>query len=505
MNESFEIQGIWYLSEQDMNNDGVEGILKYSPNKIVLELIGTFRGESDETLFAMRQSPEKKIIYGFSNYGEKITLFDCFPSNTKFNAPGFATTSYIVNWFFAGTQYISSDSEEIIKSCAFSFTYLDAWLDLRIVNIAINRENGNADISIDMNKALMQKKHLVIPNEDIDICEEINWHIIYPKEYYSEETVKITASRFYRIASTSGSSLSYSKCFDILDILGRLLTMLIGSPLHLLYIDLNLPTERRSSFDGNEVEYRHCCRAFFTQVGDINKIQNISPDKPGSMLIFRKDISDHIEDIFGNWFLNQDKLSEVINPYIMDLYLPAYQEARFLNIVRCLETYHRYFLEESDVAPQIIDMIFVEERKTILSFIADNINSENKQDFIDRIKYEDEGSLQKRLKGMFRQTPTILFTKLFGQLNSSQLNKIALMIAQTRNYFTHRDSKGKYPLAIDSRTVLDSYIEKLNVILQFWILKSMGVDPSIIEKRLSEYTKNYSAFSDNIDLYHHSE
>jgi len=499
MNESFDIHGIWYLPEQNMEQDGVEGILKYSPDKIVLDLIGTFTGEDDEVFFSMQQTPEKKIIYGFSNYGEKITLFDCYPSNAKMSAPGFDTISYSVNWFFAGTQQITSNSEKIIESCTFSLTYLDAWLDLRVIEITTNRENGSATISIDLEKILTQKKCIEIKNPDISISEELNRHIEFPKDYYSEEATRIVIHRFYRLSSKTGNLLSYDDCFENLHILRRLLVMLTGGPLHFLYIDLHLPNETIRSFDESEHEYKHCCRAFFTQVGNISDIQKISPHKPGSMLIYRKDIFDSIENIFSNWFLQQAKLSEIVNPYISGLYLPAYQETKFLNTVRCLETYHRYFFDVAIKETQIVDMEYEEDKIILLSFAAENISDDNKQEFIDRINYEDEGSLQKCLKALIKQTPASLIEKLFGQLNSKQKSKVVLTIVQTRNYYTHRDNQDKYPFAVDDRNTLDSYIKKLNVILQFWILKCVGVDSTIIEKRLSEYRKNYSAFSSKID------
>jgi len=491
MSESFDLQGTWFLPEQDMTKDGVEGILKYSPDKIVLELIGTFRGERDEMLYFLQQSPEKKTIYGFSNYGEKMSLFDCFSLGVKMNAPGFNTTSYIVNCFFAGTQFVNSNSERIIKSCEVSLTYLDAWLDTRIVDITTNQDTNNASILIDTERVSKNKKHITIDSENIMISEELSRRIVYPKEYYSEETTKIVVNRFYKLSSTNGELLYYDDCYDNLHKLRRLLALLIGSPLHFLFFDIEFVSE----IIENEIEMKQHCRVFFTQVGNINKTQSISPHKPGTVLIFRKDIIDSMEDIFCNWFSLQEKLAEIVNPYINDLYIQTYIETIFLNTVRGLETYHRYFPNEVSEEPQIIDAKFEEERTVLLSFIAERISDENKQDFIDRINYEDEGSLQKRLKELLRQTPTSLMERLFGKLNSKQTNKMIHAITQTRNYYTHRDDKQKYPLVIDNHNILNNYIKKLNVILQYWVLRCIGIEGSLAEKSLIEHKKNNLAFS----------
>ena len=70
MSDIFEIKGIWYLPGQDMEKEGIPGVLKYSPNEIILELIGKLYGE--KVCFSMEQEPKKKIIYGFSDGGENF-------------------------------------------------------------------------------------------------------------------------------------------------------------------------------------------------------------------------------------------------------------------------------------------------------------------------------------------------------------------------------------------------------------------------------------------------
>lgn len=488
MNESFEIKGIWYLPEQDVDKNDIQGILKYSPERIVLDLIGTFQGEINETFFT--KSLEKKVIYGFSNYGEHITLFDCFPLTSQMNAPGFDTSSYIANYFLAGTRYIKSGNEEIIKNCTFSFTYLDAWLDLHVMDMDFIYENGNVDISIDFSKAIEQKKTIKIETENVFIREEIFRSINYPQNYYSEETTKIIFKRFYSLSSIDNRLLSYDKCFDILHKLKRLLTMLIGSPLHVLYIELNLPEE--ISFDDSlKKETKHCCRSFFNQVGDINCMKKISPHKPNSILIYRGDIKDRIENVFDSWFSLQDEISEIANPYIMDLYLPAYQENKFLNIVRCLETYHRTFVEIPTETKTMEDSDFRNSRAEIVSFINSAIPEESRQSFLDRINYVDQNSLQKRLRDVLKKAPPSLLKSLFGSFNSKDLSKMVQKVVQTRNYYTHRDNRQKYPMSIDNRVELGLYIKKLGVILQFWILSRIGIDQKIIEKRLIEFNQHF--------------
>ena len=46
LTDTFEVKGIWYLPGSSMTEESVKGILRYSPNEITLELIGTFHGHS---------------------------------------------------------------------------------------------------------------------------------------------------------------------------------------------------------------------------------------------------------------------------------------------------------------------------------------------------------------------------------------------------------------------------------------------------------------------------
>lgn len=483
MNDTFEIKGIWYLPKQDMDKHGVQGILRCSPQKIILELIGTLEEEKDEVFSTMGPKRSKQMIYGFSNDGEWFTLYDCVTVGAHMSAPGFDTISYVVNRFYAGVQLIRDENAEIIEDITFSLTYLNAWLDIGITERREYKDSGKIEWTIDFDKAIPEKRSINIHSENISVDEEIGYRIEYPKTYFSDETTKLIIYRFYRLSSTDKRYFSYNNYSGILHNIRRLLTMLVGSPLHFLYIDINLGGK------GNN------CRVFFTQVGDINQLQKISPYNPGSILIFRKDIKDNLELIFQNWFSQQALLKEIVNPYINDLYLPAYQEIRFLNILRSIETYHRFYIERKEALPiDMPDNTLMRERESILSFIKNHVSTENQSFFMERVNYEDERSLQKRLKEVFNLTPDILINRLFGKLNSRGKNSILQMIAQTRNYFTHRDSKEKYPLAINDRLTLDQYIRKLNILLQFHVLKCIGVERDIIEKRLIEYSRNYAAF-----------
>lgn len=240
MNDTFEIKGIWYLPEQDMHKYGVQGILRYSPQKIILELIGTLDEEKDEVFSTINPKCSKQMIYGFSNDGERFTLYDCVTAGTRTSMPGFDTTSYVVNHFYAGVQLICDENAEIIEDITFSLTYLNAWLDIGITERREYKDSGRIEWTIDFNKAIPEKWSINIHPENISIVEEIGYRIEYPQTYFSDETTKIIIDRFYRVSSINKEHFSYNDYSSVLHKIRCLLTMLVGSPLHFLYIDINL-------------------------------------------------------------------------------------------------------------------------------------------------------------------------------------------------------------------------------------------------------------------------
>ncbi|MGX7198087.1 ApeA N-terminal domain 1-containing protein [Enterococcus olivae] len=67
MLERFVIEGVWYVNDMSIS-DGIFGQLNYNPEKIILELKGSFTNNLIEN----------STIYGFSTDGNYILLEDCF-------------------------------------------------------------------------------------------------------------------------------------------------------------------------------------------------------------------------------------------------------------------------------------------------------------------------------------------------------------------------------------------------------------------------------------------
>ena len=74
--------------------------------------------------------------------------------------------------------------------------------------------------------------------------------------------------------------------------------------------------------------------------------------------------------------------------------------------------------------------------------------------------------------------------RLFGEMNATQKNKLISTIVDTRNYFTHRDDKAKYANIVGDDKTLDVLTDQLSVLLQYFCLTRIGIDPAVVEQRL---------------------
>lgn len=483
MIDTFEVKGKWFLPES--SSDKLDGILRYSPHEIMLDLLGTFYDPFKlNNVLNGNEYPTKLKIHGISEYGEFFTLFDCIPSKIQLNASGFDTATYSVARFYVGTQFIEDENRNCVNNASFSFTNLDAWRNQPIVQNHTSQDYRKTECIIDLDSPKCSQAQISIPSAELVLSEDFMWSLKYPKDFFLQERTEIIVNRFYRIASSTDKLLSPQTTLNYIHHLRRLLALMIGKAMYFSYIDVNLSNITDHSRESSSNQTR--CRLFFKQVGDVTSVKHLSPHTPGCMLLNRSDIDDNIDYIFNCWFEDQEKIGECVNAFISDLYLPAYIENQFLNISRGIESYHRFFAEdrsESQTAePEKPE--FLADYEKISSYIESAISEENRNYFFQKIQYKDEMNFRKRLNCLLKLAPSKLITCLWGDLSSSKRGKIVSTIVETRNYYTHRDEKEKYPNMVASSPELIRLIDRISILLQFFCLTQIGVNPEIVTQRL---------------------
>ena len=423
MTDTFEVKGKCFLPEAG-SEQAVSGILRYSPNRITLDLIGAFDVDAIDD---KRFSPI--TIYGNSESGEYITLFKAIPSNRNiiFNI----VSSFVIDRFFVGDRFIKNQEDCLFNGANFSFTNLNAWFDFPIVKHRAELEN-QFECFINFKDPLCNMLSFDIPSENFTLSEVVDYNFINPKDFYTYEEHGIAIKRFYQLDPLYGNLFSANQMRYYAQQICNLLTAIVDNTMYFLYLDLKLSNNKTNSF----------CRMFFRQRGDILKAKHLTRNDP-SILIKQRDIKDTMSDIFDYWFQEQEKLGECINAYISDRYLPTYMENEFLSVVRGIESYHRFFGGE--------------ESKRM--------------------------SLQNRLDSVFSLIPDRLLTYLFGEFTSNGKGVIRTIV-DTRNYYTHRDDKKNHDNRVQSHSQLFDLTNQLAVLLQYLCLKQIGVNSDIIVQRL---------------------
>lgn len=455
-------------------------MLCYTPQRIELKLLGIF----EESLSSIRlEDPSESVIYGISDDGKYFTLLDCIPTHAKRSTSGFSTISYTVNQFFMGTKLLADASSDLVQSVTFSLTNLNAWLQYSVLEYSFTNDFKVWQCKADF-KNIKGKQSVEIKSVGIRLREELSYRLCYPKDYFLNETTEFIIDRVFVMEALSDTPRTMHNMFEYARQLKNLVVLLVGYPLFFTYIDFSLTDEKWTYSEEMKNQGSHKGRLFFTQIGDIVEAKHLSPKRSNDCLIKKELILNNWDDIVNEWFTDSEKFSEITDSYIGDLYLPAYIQTGFLNITRGLEAYHRLYVENSVDKHQEISTI-ESSKERVIDFVNKNIPSIDRDYILTRINYEPGESFSKRIKQLINVMPTNLRKAVFGKLTSAEQKKLISQIVQTRNYYTHRDKKEKYPLLIESPMEISKLSDKLSIVLNYYCLTQLGVPRDIVECALS--------------------
>lgn len=482
MTDSFEIKGKWFLHKCDICNKNrhVVGLLCYTPQQIELKLLGIFE---DSLSLIKFEDPSESVIYGVSDDGKYLTLLDCIPTHAKRSTSGFGTISYTVNRFFVGTKLLADASSDLTQSVTFSFANLNAWLQYNVLEYGLTDDSKIWQCKANF-KNIKGKLSVEIKPVGIQLKEELTYRLCYPKDFFLNETTELIIERMFVMETLPDEPQTMHDMFEYARQLKNLVVLLVGHPMFFTYIDFLLADEKCESSKSVNNQGNHKGRLFFTQIGDIVEAKHLSPKRSNDCLIKKELILNNWDDIVNEWFADSEKFSEITDSYIGDLYLPAYIQTAFLNITRGLEAYHRLYVEKSVDKHQEISTI-ESSKKQVIDFVNKNIPSIDRDYILPRINYETGESFSKRIKQLINVMPANLRNAVFGKLTSAEHKKLISQIVQTRNYYTHRDKKEKYPLLIETPLEIAKLSGKLSIVLNYFCLTQLGVPKDIVECALS--------------------
>ena len=189
-----------------------------------------------------------------------------------------------------------------------------------------------------------------------------------------------------------------------------------------------------------------------------------------NMLFLYRDISNELEEILTNWLQKHDVFKEAFNEYFAAEYgAYRYLEGKFLSFVRGIETLHRKSSPDTEMPEK--------QFRDVVSGILENAPNEQKEWIERKLKYANELSLQKRMKGMLKP-----FQHLYG--NAAKRKSFISKVVNTRNYLTHFDGNlARYAAKGNDLWALSM---KLEALLRLHFLEMIGMDSKFIDKVAKE-------------------
>lgn len=188
------------------------------------------------------------------------------------------------------------------------------------------------------------------------------------------------------------------------------------------------------------------------------------------------------EKILCNRYKKRNKLSLISQNFIINKYAHQYNQSVLLNSIKNLEIYHRNFVERE----KEIDENLIRDKEIVLKFINNNIQDKNNIEKFERnINYDPELTLYNRLLELFGNLNEELLKKLLrtsSEVSNKEIKTFSYKLVNTRNYYTHGDSKISKDMVIKDNYELIETTTFINQIIKYYICKELfDLDDEIIE------------------------
>lgn len=451
--DDFELRGIWWLP--DNADQQISGVLTFkSEGKIRLELIGSFKQLPE---FGKKEIEKKEIILGITSDGRLCTLVNCHESNSTLNFPGISCQIFEANYLLEGSHWNSKDEIEFEK-ISIGFDHLEEWLGHYPIKTNIEHDENNKNIGFTVK---------------CDFPSTVEYYINYINSKFSTSYGAQTKD-----ASTKTTTLEFNSFLDLqpdkskkldwynnqLFVIQQLLTLLIGN--------VTYPNKLVATKSKKDKEF---VNLFWTQSDKQKKNKLIHQD----MIITLPEMRQEFCSVLEKWFSNQEELESTYNLFFGALFNSSqYLNFHFLSLMQAIETYHRQVFSGKYIEQKKYD----KESQKIKTNMPTVFPSDLKDAIKSRIKYGNEYSLRKRIKGLFESTDEstrVLVTDDYKSFISK--------IVDTRNYFTHYDEELK--LAALSGSELYYACQRLKIFIIILLLKSNGLNEEIIRNVIQRNTK----------------
>ena len=465
-NKEFEIKG--YFSERSddiVSKDNLSGILHYSPSEIVLELFGGFEEESGIS-FGFGKCLEK--IYGFSSNGNILILNTYGEPMVHSSSPGFPITRYRVKNFkiysvlyneLENYDYSSEalkdlinelDSEEI-KEYRFSFEHIEEWIEKSLVTVKYGEHQTIFESALsEYQPTKVLIRSLGMNFEDVAILHS------------SYTTTSFTSDYFIKLISADLNIRYFDEFYQASHKFKEFIEILSNIPLSFTSIEFLVLYKM---IDGKRMPLIK--GKFFVQHSRKSQKWKSYSQQDISL----RALEDSFEHILNHWFDKSEELEFIVRQFSKNLHGDLYLEDQLVDAIRNLEVYSRNFKNFKN--PKCLSDVEEKARQSLFDFINTHLLEEVRRKFRNKLKFnQKEPNLAERLKNLFDSIDELNLSKIFS---NSERELLIIKLIQTRNYYTHGDSKDNYPEMItDIREMYETKL-LLQEVLRYYIYQELDM------------------------------
>ena len=153
------------------------------------------------------------------------------------------------------------------------------------------------------------------------------------------------------------------------------------------------------------------------------------------MIITLPEMKQEFGAVLEKWFSKYEELESAYNLFFGALFNSSlYLEFYFLSLMQAIETYHRQVFGGKYIEQDAYD----KESQILKTNIPPGFPDDLRDAIKSRIKYGNEYSLRKRIRGLFESTDNET-----RSLISKDYKYFIGKVVDTRNYFTHYDEELK--------------------------------------------------------------
>ena len=464
--KEFEIKG--YFSERSddiVRKDNLSGILHYSPSEIVLELFGGFEEESGIS-FGFGKSLEK--IYGFSSNGNILILNTYGEPMVHSSSPGFPITRYRVKNFkiysvfyneLGNFDYSSEafkdlinelDSEKI-KEYKFSFEHIEEWIEKSLVTVKYGENQTIFESAVsEYQPTKVLIRSLRMNFEDVAILHS------------SYTTTSFTSDYFIKLTSADLNIRYFDEFYQASHKFKEFIEILSSIPLSFTNIEFLVLYKM---IDGKRMPLIK--GKFFVQHSRKSQKWKSYSQQDISL----RTLEDNFEHILNHWFDKSEELEFIVRQFSKNLHGDLYLEDQLVDAIRNLEVYSRNFKDFK--IPKCLSDVEEKARQSLFDFINTHLLEEVRRKFRNRLKFnQKEPSLSERLKNLFDSIDELNLSKIFS---NSERELLIIKLIQTRNYYTHGDSKDNYPEMITDISEMYETKLLLQEVLRYYIYQELDM------------------------------